>query len=341
LRGAHMMTGNMPVVPTRASLSASGRPAAPSTVRNGGPQHFFGSPRSVGRTESFQQQTARLQQSMQRSRVTPIEAGGRVNNVATGRGSSGFGTGQKPSAGLGTREANNPRGGNSSRQTMSPSSGGHGGLRPFSPPNNNNRAPGVSNMPEQRSSGSNQENGRRGGFRPSGPVNGPQQRNLGPNPSENGNRGGFRPFTPPSRSDSPRGGEVGPANRGSSGGYWNRTAPSSSSSPRSYGSPSGTYGRGNSRPQLDMRQPVVQPRSSGGAYGGYRGSPSNGSGGYHGSPGYSAPSAPRGAPSYGGGSHSAPSAPSGGHGSSAGGHSSGGGSSHSSSGGGHSSGGHH
>jgi FecR protein len=364
LRGAHMMTGNMPVVPTRASLSASGRPAAPSTVRNGGPQHFFGSPRSVGRMESFQQQTARLQQSMQRSRVTPIEAGGRVNNVTTGRGSSGFGTGQKPSAGLGAREGNNPRGGNSSRQTMSPSSGAHPGLRPFSPPNHNNRSPGVSNMPAQRSSGSNQENGSRGGFRPSGPVNGPQQRSVGPNPSENGNRGGFRPFSPPSRSDSPRGGEVGPANRGSSGGYWNRTAPSSPSSPRSYGSPSGTYGRGNSRPQLDMRQPVVQPRSSRGGYGGYRGSPGNGGGGYRGSPGYSAPSAPRSAPgyggggyhgspgraapsaprsapSYGGGSHSAPSAPSGGHGSSGGGHSSGGGGGHSSSGGGHSSGGHH
>src|SRR5579863_10183953 len=33
--GARMMAGNLPVVPTRASLSASGRAAAPSTVRNG------------------------------------------------------------------------------------------------------------------------------------------------------------------------------------------------------------------------------------------------------------------------------------------------------------------
>ena len=37
-----MMAGNLPVVPSRASLSASGRAAAPSTIRNGGSQRFFG-----------------------------------------------------------------------------------------------------------------------------------------------------------------------------------------------------------------------------------------------------------------------------------------------------------
>src|SRR5207244_156365 len=42
LRTARMMTGNLPVVPTRASLSASGRPAAPTTIRGGGQQRFFG-----------------------------------------------------------------------------------------------------------------------------------------------------------------------------------------------------------------------------------------------------------------------------------------------------------
>ena len=36
-----MMAGNLPVLPTHASLSASGRAAAPSTVRNGGSQRFF------------------------------------------------------------------------------------------------------------------------------------------------------------------------------------------------------------------------------------------------------------------------------------------------------------
>ena len=42
ISGARMMAGNLPVVPSRASLSASGRAAAPSTVRNSGSQRFFG-----------------------------------------------------------------------------------------------------------------------------------------------------------------------------------------------------------------------------------------------------------------------------------------------------------
>jgi FecR protein len=130
------------------------------------------------------------------------------------------------------------------------------------------------------------------------------------------NRGGWKTFTPPSHSSESAGrseNSLGTSNRGESGSYWNRTTPSSSY-PR--GSSSG-YG-GYSRPQLNMRQPIVQPRSSDG-YGGYRGSPSYGGtrGGYTG--GYSG--------GYSGGSHTAPS--------------SGGGGSHSSGGSGHSGGGGH
>src|SRR5579864_2192130 len=57
LNGAHMMAGNLPVVPTRASLSASGRAAAPSTIRNGGSERFFGTHNNMARPVSFQQQT--------------------------------------------------------------------------------------------------------------------------------------------------------------------------------------------------------------------------------------------------------------------------------------------
>lgn len=151
-------------------------------------------------------------------------------------------------------------------------------------------------------------------------------------PAPSSSRDGFRPFTPPSHNDISRSPVSAPAAHGGSGTYWNRTAPSSVA-PRANGSSPGNYGGGSSsRPQLDMRQPIVRSP----AYGGY---PSGGSR----VPSYSAP---RGTPSYGG-SHSAPSnggggghvsAPSGG-----GGHSSGGGGGgHSSGGGGagHSSGGH-
>jgi len=376
IRSARMMTGNVPVVPTHASLSASGRAAAPSTIR-GGSQHFFGNTRNVARPASFQQQTARLQQAMQQNHVTPVQAGG--GRLATSESTAARGTMQKPSAGtpaarqgMNNATANRAMGSqtngaqgtnrgayrpftpatNSTRPSVNnqpmqrganPSAENRSGFRPFTPPTNSTR-PSVNNQSMQRGTNSSAEN--RGGFRPFTPPanstrpsvnNQPVQR--GTNPSAE-NRGGFRPFTPPTRSA-----PAAPANRGNNS-YWNRTAPSSSAS-RGFGSSSGGYGAGASRPQLDMRQPIVRPRSSGG-YGNYRGAPSYGGG----NRGYSAPNyggsrgnygGSHGAPSYGGGGgHSGGYSGGGGHPSGGGGgHSSGGGGGHSSGGGGgHSSGGH-
>ena len=309
LRGARMMAGNLPVVPTRASLSASGRAASPNTIRDGGAQRFFGSHNNLARPVSFQRQTASLRQTMQQSHVGAIPAGGRSNAGFGGRSPSAVGTMQRPSAGIENRQAGNF--GNRSVPNQSASTANRGGYRPFTPPSSNNRSmSGNSSMsrPEPQR-GSNQA-------------------------AAAENRGGFRPFTPPSRSEMSRGGSS------SGGGYWNRTAPSSSPQ-RSY---SDGYGRGSSRPQLDMRQPIVRsPSYGGGGYprGGYS-SPSYG--GSRGMQGYSRPSygggAPHSAPSYGGGGH----APSGGHygGGGGGGHPSGGGGGHSGGGGGsHSGGGGH
>jgi len=232
LSSARMMTGNLPVVPSRASLSASGRAAAPSTIHSGASQHFYGT-QSTSRPESFQQQTAHLQQSMQQSHFSPVTAG-----RSTGAGEShaaSTATAGKPSAGTPAsgRDTNNSAGRSASESASS------------------NRGE--------------------------------------PNRSE------WKTFTPPSHGSESagRGGSSAEtASRGESGSYWNRTAPSSG---YSRGNGSSNYERaGGSRPQLNMRQPVVQPRSSG-SYGGYHGSPSYG--GSHGG--------------YSGGSHSAPS--SGGH----------------------------
>jgi hypothetical protein len=422
LRNARMMTGNLPVVPTRASLSASGRPAAPSTIRSGGPQHFFGSTRNAVRPVSFQQQTARLQQSMQQSHVTPVQAGGRT----AANGAVGTSTMQKPSAGTVApgRGMNSPTTRNAGNQTTV-RNGNRGGFRPFTPPstsnNVNNRSSAPANLQTQRSTSAAVQNGNRGGYRPftppstsnnvnnrsSAPTNVQTQSSTSPT-VQNGNRGGYRPFTPPTssttrsigpanvdrsvssrpsassqsgsnQSDSSRSGEtvnrggfrpftppsrsessspsnrqpsnMAPSNRSNGGGYWNRTAPSSSES-RGQGGYSGQYGPGSARPPLDMRQPVVQPRSSGGyGGGGYRGSPSYPSGGGYGGGSRSAPSygggggASHSAPSYGGGSYGGGSH-GGGYSGGGGGHPSGGGGGggHSSGGsgsGGHSSGGHH
>jgi hypothetical protein len=323
LKGARMMAGNLPVVPTRASLSASGRAAAPSTVRNGS-ERFFGSVHNnVARPPSFQQQTASLRQTMQQNRVGAVPAGGRMGGgQSVARGNPVSGTMQRPSAGAIANRS-------FSGQSPAPLNGNRGGFRPFTPPSNSTRPnPGSSNQ----------------GFGNMGSRGGePQRGTMQSAPSSN--RDGFRPFTPPTHNNMSRGVSRGesspsPTARGG-GGYWNRTAPSTQMRPNSpvYGG----SGRTNSRPQLDMRQPIVRS-----PYGGYGGSrvPSNGGprgvpsyGGSHGAPS-------RGAPSYGGGHVSAPSGGGhsfgggGGHSSGGGGgHPSGGGGSHSS-GGGHSSGGH-
>jgi hypothetical protein len=262
LSGARMMTGNLPVVPSRASLSASGRAAAPSTIHNSGSQHFFGT-QSASRPESFQQQTAHLQQTMQQNHVSAVTAGGR---------------------GYGTNRAMESRGASESRGSSSAAAGGKPSTgRPSTSRETNNSAS-------------------RGADRSANPET---SANRGePNRSE------WKTFTPPAHSNGSEsadrsGNGAESANRGSNGSYWNRTAPSSSysrGSSSSYGS--GSYGRGaTSRPQLNMRQPIAQPRSSG-SYGGYRGTPSYGG-------------------NSGGGSR-APSS-SGGHASSGGGHSGGGG----------------
>ncbi|MGC2137926.1 MAG: DUF6600 domain-containing protein, partial [Candidatus Sulfotelmatobacter sp.] len=241
LSGARMMTGNMPVVPTRASLSASGRAAAPSTIHNRASQHFFGT-QTASHTESFQQQTTRLQQSMQQSHFSPVAAGAR----ATGPGatesratesraveSRSASTAGRPSAAAASpgRDANN----SATRSAANDAA------------TNENRSEQASSTQASSTHGD-------------------------PNRSE------WKTFTPPSHSSESAGRATSAADtlRGDGGSYWNRTAPSSSYSRGSSASNGvsnrvSNYDRGaGSRPQLNMRQPIVQPRSSG-AYGGYRG----------------------------------------------------------------------
>jgi hypothetical protein len=315
--GARMMAGNLPVVPSHASLSASGRAAAPSTVRNGGSEHFFGSVHAnASHPESFQQQTAGLRQTMQQNHISAISAGSRGGEFSargTSAGSSSSNT-EKPGSGTaqGARETNSA-GSRGAENGASAANGSRGGTRSFTPPNNapnNSNARGAGSSYGEMSRGLNQSGSNQSGA--------------------SGSRDGFRPFTPPSNSGASRGETGGSSGRGSAerggGSYWGRTAPGSTGSPinssRTYGA--GSYG-GGSRPQLDMRQPIVR----GPSYGGYSSGLRQGYG------------AVRSAvPSYGG-SH-AGSYTGGGHVSSGGGHPSGGGGHPSSGGGGgHSGGGGH
>jgi hypothetical protein len=278
LSGARMMTGNMPVVPTRASLSASGRAAAPSTIHNNSSQHFFGT-QSTSHAESFQQQTAHLQQSMQQSHFSPVAAGARAtgpavtesrvteSRAAESRTTSATGFGRQNAATTSPgRDVNSSATRNSGTQAGENENGTRTSMAPASS---------SASRAEQASS-----------------------------PGSDLNRSEWKTFTPPSQSSNSAGRAASAADtlRNDGGGsYWNRTAPGSSYS-REAGASNGVsnYDRGaGSRPQLNMRQPIVQPRSSG-AYGGYHGAPSYGGsrGGYSGGASHSAPSS-------GGASHSA------------------------------------
>jgi hypothetical protein len=325
LGGARMMAGNLPVVPSHASLSASGRAAAPSTMRNTGSQRFYGSAHNnVARPASFQQETASLRQTMQQNHVGAVPAGGRASagESAGMRGPTPTNNLQRPSAGtLSNREVNNPGNRTAGNQPSSTQTENRGASRTFTPPSSNTRPSSVGSS-ERTNLGSG--------------TTEPQRGATSAAPSSN--RDGFRPFTPPPGGAASRGASNAPMTHGSSGGYWNRTAPSSMESRGSSSSP-GSYGRGSSsRPQLDMRQPIARSPYGGnprGGYPSYRGTPSYG--GSRGTPSYGGSHS---APSYGGGHPSAPSGgghPSGG----GGGHPSGGGGGHPSGGGGHSGGGHH
>ena len=68
-KGGRLVTGNLPVAPTRASLSASGRPAAASTVPAPGSrsQHFFGRTPASGNRQSFDKEAAQVQSAIRQN----------------------------------------------------------------------------------------------------------------------------------------------------------------------------------------------------------------------------------------------------------------------------------
>ncbi|MGA8869771.1 MAG: FecR family protein [Candidatus Acidiferrales bacterium] len=318
-RQASMVSGRMPISPSRQSYSASSRAANPASFRHApsNSQHFF-------------------------------SAAGRTNTA-----SNGFG-GRSLNNNVRTRESFGGNAGNSGARSF-----GNGSnvarQQSFGGSANQNRGAITSNRPGWHAFTPPQSGGNRGsqtrGF--SGNNRGEASSNSfsrGNAQTQSGNRGGWEHFSPQTQQ----------SDRGS-----NRSFNSPQSTSR--GGSSNSYPRSYSRPQLNMRQPIVTPRG-GGNYGnggynrneyrGYsqpRGNYSAPRGNYSAPREYSAPrgnySAPRGnysgprgnggggynaprgnysAPRGGGGGYSAPRGGGGGGGS----HSGGGG------GGGHSGGGH-
>ena len=249
LQNAHFATGNLPVTPSRQSLSASGRPAASGTVNNrAGSQHFFsthGTTSAASGRSSFEHEQAQLSSAMRQSGVSPVN---------TNRNND-------------SRTSENRMNDNHSTARSSESA-----------PRDSSR----SDNDATRSSAEARAN--------SGPAR--NANTEAGRESSGNNNGGWQKFGPmPPRSSAEQSAE-----RSSSG-----AAREQERSP--YGASRGYPGSesrspyGGSRPPLNMRQPIVTPRSYGGRPGGYPGggghAPSFG--------GHSAPSGHGGGSSHGGG----------------------------------------
>src|SRR5882762_1795279 len=123
-REAKLMTGNLPVVPTRESLNASNRAASSGAFRGAQQQRFFGTNRQASSPQSFDRQAAQVQQSIQRDgHFTPIRsgesAGGRNPAATVGATNSlNRGSGNREAGNSPVRDSVPERGASTSRETQ-------------------------------------------------------------------------------------------------------------------------------------------------------------------------------------------------------------------------------
>jgi hypothetical protein len=283
LRGGHMMTGNLPVVPSRDGLRVSNRPVSPAVTSRMSAQHsFFSKGTPAARPEPFSSQAARVNESIQHNgQFQAINGSRAAENPGTNR--PGFAgqsavrpqsnVGQQPNSAAGVRNPaqSQVRGG----QTLEGQ-----GQRP---------------QTAQGANGWQRFGGQRGAVNSQSPTAQSQIRSN---------------TQPEFRNNAPAGRESPNGNAGQASGWqrFSRTdRPPTSPSNGGYSSPSS-----GGRPTLDMNKPIVNQRSyrnnsdsyagtnRGNAAPAYRPAPNNSAPSYRSSP-YSAPSysAPRNsAPSY-------------------------------------------
>jgi Family of unknown function (DUF6600)/FecR protein len=321
LRQASLMTGKMPVSPSRGSFSPSGRAANASAFRGVPPnsQRFFtsasrpntGINRNAG---SFARASTRAGSQAPFRAVNSTQSGARAPN---GTSRPGWHTFAPTQSGHANRSAQAFQSNHGARSVPAPAQSNRPGWHTFAPTQSgrvNRSAQAFQSNHGARSVPAPAQSNRPGWhtFTPpqSGRVNRPSQsfgaNRAAPNSwgrastgnrsnpssfganSAPGKRGSWQHFTPPARQSQPQRSSRGFAQPGAS--------------PRgNYSSPNSHY-----RPPLNMRQPIVRPR--GGSYG--YGAPQRSygqprGGGYNGprGGGYSAPRGGYSAPRGGGGGY--------------------------------------
>jgi FecR protein len=297
-RSGHMIAGNLPVVPTRSALSVTNRPAAASTIPRGGTQgRFFSKTRPMAAPQSFDRQVTQMRQSLQRNGAGAGQTFSRGDGFSQNsvRGATGAGQAAiaRPTPGVRTPSSggfSNSSGAQAERAGRSATS--NDGWRRFSDSNSAQRN-GAMNRPSGMSPGGTSNLGRASNNVPR-PGN-----SSSPNGTSSG--GNWRHFTPQPNSgaadrvNNNGGGMYG--GRGSSPEYQRNQMSRPQMEPAGGGrSMVQDAPRSYARPPLEMRQPIVTPRSSevrgsappsrsgggGGGGGGNRGGSGGGGGGSHG-----------------------------------------------------------
>ena len=286
LRASSVMTGNVPVVPSRESLnSGRGNGGVPAGVQPRNNDHFFTKHQPPAGPESFHTQVQRVQRV-----VGPEAAGGGVNvrtggnngtNVRTGGNGGGTvrGNTEVPRVGGGASAGNN--------RTSGATGGSTSGMGPKDSPGR--MAPGINEgMPQGRPSGNTGSNSgasggntEHGGWNKFGSPTGRSGSGAGNSRSEQTPAGGRfpsggnrqpadRPANDRQSNDRPsndRPAGMNPTSRpqdngGSSGGGWQRF-PSTSDRGSAPQAGQNDQGRnGGSKPPLELQRPIVTPRES-------------------------------------------------------------------------------
>lgn len=363
LKEAHVMTANVPVVPTHESLQ-TGRNGAVnhSTVQPNTANRFFTRNTPPSGPPAFHEQAAKMQQVMTDSKRNGALPSGALRTGAEGpvRGGASASSG---STGVSTSTSNSTRVGVAERTSGGAQNGAqvtgngrvnatedHAGWRSFNGPANSAQATGKSGEPGNNGRGADRNtvggNADRSGIDRNATDRGAADRNTADrntndrNANDRNDRPGWTKF---SHADRPSGTSNESASRPELQMEKPIVTPRGSEGNQSR-NPTPTYDRpsnsGNDRPATHSSQPSSAPETrsphnySGGGYGS--------SGGNSGSYGHSSSPSPSGGGGSYGGHSSGPSGGGGSYGGGGGGHSSGGGggghSGGGSSGGGHSSG---
>jgi hypothetical protein len=259
LRQGSFVSGRVPMVPTRASLSASGRMASRGSLPSAGvnSRGFFAVQRPAAASRSFTQEAANVRQMMQNNRQSSARGG-----------ASGFGAGS--SRGYGS--SNNGRssfGGNGA--SASRTNSGQTGWRRFAS-TSSSRASQSFGGQGNHSYNSGQGNRAGGGqFSPSSRGSSAGWRKFSSSGNSNGARSEFRSGASGGQNFGGRGSSRSFGGGASSGGRqsWSRFTPQARQSfdRSSGGFSSGGFG-GYGKPALNLSRPIV----SGSGYGGSRGS---------------------------------------------------------------------